>query len=305
MAFVPGFAVRPVDGRRGAGACDEVVTQPTFVVSHDDPYNLAHNMNDVIGLWAATVLAGRATNGSMLVNMDGFRKGGPAGGAPHRIIRPSEPDGLGPFNKGYYHSWFGAVRKAASYGRQRVCFQELYLPPMPGVPWIWGDWSVPSDCATKVSAPFPGLCIISLLQPPCLASRATSKFTDTPFLTFSSFPRRMQASSPLYQSFNVFLRHRWVDARGLDAVAAPDRDRVHVVVGARAVESNKNKESTARFVKNMDALVAALGQIRGVRVTVQDFAKIDFAAQVGLCVCACGGYVVGRSNSSASLSLSL
>jgi len=95
----------------------------------------------------------------------------------------------------------------------------------------------------------------------------------------------MQASSPLYQSFNVFLRHRWVDARGLDAVAAPDRDRVHIVVGARAVESNKNKESTARFVKNMDALMAALGQIRGVRVTVQDFAKIDFAAQVGVCVC--------------------
>ena len=114
-----------------------------------------------------------------------------------------------------------------------------------------------------------------------------------------------KASSPLYQSFNVFLRHQWVDARGLDAVAAPDRDRVHIVVGARAVESNKNKESTARFVKNMDALVAALGQIRGVRVTVQDFAKIDFAAQVGLCVCACGGYVVGSSYSFATLSFSV
>ena len=103
-------------------------------------------------------------------------------GTPHRIIRPSDPDSLGPFNKAYYNSWFESVRKTVFFGDKKVCFSELFLPPMPGVPWIWGDWSVPSECASK-------------------------------------------ASSPLYQSFNVFLRHRWVDTFGRDSVQFPDTGR--------------------------------------------------------------------------------
>ena len=261
MSFVPGLTVKhdsatiPPSSAGAAGAagadgvahqalkaalgCEEVEPRPTFVVSHDDPYNLAHNMNDVIAVWASTVLARRAPADSVLINMDGFRVGGPAGGAPHRIIRPSDPDALGPFNAGYYPSWFHAVRKSAQYGKKKVCFNELYLPVMPGVPWIWGDWSAPSDCAAK-------------------------------------------APSPLYQSFNVFLRHRWADARGPHAVAAPDTDRVHLVIAVRAIEAHKSKESSARYVKNMAVLLDAVRTIPGVRVTVQDFAQIDFAAQVNL-----------------------
>ena len=65
-------------------------------------------------------------------------------------------------------------------------------------------------------------------------------------------------------------------------MAAPDTDRVHLVISARAVEAHKSKESSARYVKNMAALLDAVKGIPGVRVTVQDFAKIDFAAQVNL-----------------------
>jgi Glycosyltransferase 61 len=171
--------------------------------------------------------------------MDGFRAGGPAGGPAHRIVRSSSPDDFGTFGDFYYKSWFQEIKKTIDFGAKKVCFSELYVPPMPGVPFIWGDWSVPSECASK-------------------------------------------SSSPLYQSFNMFLRSRLVDQFGKGSLVQPDSDNVHVVFAVRAIEAHKSKESSARFIKNLNELVAAVKDISGVRVTVKDFAKLSVIEQVSL-----------------------
>lgn len=69
------------------GQCDIYEERPAFVLSNDDIFNLGHYINDVIGIWAMTVLASRPASSSILINIDGYRSGGPAGGPPHRMVR--------------------------------------------------------------------------------------------------------------------------------------------------------------------------------------------------------------------------
>lgn len=127
-----------------------------------------------------TVLANIAPADSLLINVDGYREGGPAGGGAHRMMVPNAPDSHGPYSSMYYHRWFDGVTKAQDYasgavlrgqGRsssQRVCFDNLYIFPLPGVPWFWNDWGRINECS-------------------------------------------LVAASPLYQSFNVYLRQRILD----------------------------------------------------------------------------------------------
>jgi hypothetical protein len=49
------------------------------------------------------------------------------------------PDLHGPYEK-YYKSWFKKVEKGIDYTNKKVCFKEIYFPPVPGVPWFWNDW---------------------------------------------------------------------------------------------------------------------------------------------------------------------
>lgn len=238
------FSAPDVPGRElrddaTSGRCDETESRPTFVVSNDDIFNLGHYINDVMGVWAMLVMANRDSRDALLINIDGVRAGGPAGGPPHRLMIASDPDKHGPYH-GYYDSWFAEVRKGVDYGKKRVCFSELYFPPSPGVPWFWNDWGALNECAAK-------------------------------------------AASPLYQSFNLFLRARWAEQYGPEALPAPDTDRVHVVVEVRAINQRKtNNHSSARHIKNLEQLVRALSAIPGVRVTAQDFAQLSFSEQVKL-----------------------
>jgi len=77
--------------------CDEIETRPTFIVSNDDIYNLGHYINDVMGVWAAVVMANKDSKGALLINIDGVRPGGPAGGPPHRLMEANDPDKHGPY----------------------------------------------------------------------------------------------------------------------------------------------------------------------------------------------------------------
>ena len=94
----------------------------------------------------------------------------------------------------------------------------------------------------------------------------------------------MQASSPLYQSYNLFMRQHWRTAYGKDALPNPPTDVVHIVIEVRSINPSKksNNHSSARHISNLAALIAALEKIPGVRVTAQDFAQIPFAQQVGM-----------------------
>ena len=147
--------ISPGDGRyeeASSSVCDYVEKRPTFVISNDDIYNLGHYINDVASVWNMAVLAGRDTKKSILINIDGIRTGGPAGGPPHRLMEVSDPDRHGPY-VGYYLSWFDEVKKGVEYQQQRVCFRELYFQPFPGVPWFWNDWGQVNDCSLQAPSP--------------------------------------------------------------------------------------------------------------------------------------------------------
>jgi hypothetical protein len=73
--------------------CSIVEDRPEFVLSNDDIGNLGHYINDVGMIWNMGVLANRPFNQSVLLNIDGIRSGGPAGGVAHRLMHANSPDG--------------------------------------------------------------------------------------------------------------------------------------------------------------------------------------------------------------------
>jgi hypothetical protein len=250
-------------GTENGPVCDVVETRPTFVLSNDDIFNLGHYINDVMGVWAMTVLSRRASTDSVLLNIDGLREGGPAGGPAHRLMVASRPDLHGPYAPSYFGTWFADVRTATDYGRRRtVCFRELHLFPLPGVPWFWNDWGRINDCS-------------------------------------------IVASSPLYQSFNVFLRQHVADsyrqqqlqeqdrkANGGKQVAVmlpnPPTDAVHIVIEVRKMNPAKRgaKTNSGRVIRNLPRLIAAMQSLSTpalpVRVTAADFATMSFPEQMAL-----------------------
>jgi hypothetical protein len=136
-----------------AGSCDRVESRPTFVLSNDDIFNLGHYMNDVMGIWNMMTLSNQIPKNSLLINIDGVRAGGPAGGPPHRLMLARSPDDHGPYSPYYYHQWFNEVQKGIEMKHQRVCFKNLYLFPLPGVPWFWNNWSRLDECSVQSSSP--------------------------------------------------------------------------------------------------------------------------------------------------------
>ncbi|RYG69101.1 glycosyltransferase family 61 protein [archaeon] len=146
--------------------CTTYANDTVYMLSNDDIFNLGHYMNDVMNVWMQIVMTeqvGTSSSASstspsatakVLLNIDGLRAGGPAGGHPHRLMVPSAPDSHGPYAPAYYQSWFrGKVTKAVDYKPNKVCFRKLVTLPTPGVPWFWNDWGRINDCA--VSAPSP------------------------------------------------------------------------------------------------------------------------------------------------------
>ncbi len=237
--------ISPESGRydeMSSSVCDYVEKRPAFVISNDDIYNLGHYINDVAAVWNMAVLANRDTKKSILINIDGVRRGGPAGGPPHRLMEVSDPDRHGPYLP-YYASWFEEVKKGVEYKDGKVCFREIYFQPFPGVPWFWNDWGQINECS-------------------------------------------VQAPSPLYQSFNQFLRRRWRDAYGSSSLTplGADNEPVHVIIEVRAInKAKRNNHSTARYIRNLKELIAALEkEVENIKVTAQNFAALTFPEQVKL-----------------------
>jgi hypothetical protein len=70
---------------------------------------------------------------------------------------------------------------------------------------------------------------------------------------------------------------------GEDSLTFPDTDKVHIVIEVRKINKSKtNNHSSARYIRNLKALMHVLESIPNVRVTAQNFAEIPFAQQVQL-----------------------
>jgi hypothetical protein len=213
---------------------------------------------------------------------------------------PSKPDEHGPFSYEYYHKWFnGKVKKGFDYGHHKICFSELYLFPLPGIPWFWNEWGRNDDCS-------------------------------------------LQSASPLYQSFNLFVRQALIDhhmnpspaakkqedqRKGEEENAMPSRigsilslpspigkklifpsqlPYFHIVIEVRKINPTKrNNHASSRFIKNLDALRyniekmqiqhpslsqqgdggaagATASGLVPIKVTAQDFSQLSFYEQIQL-----------------------
>lgn len=223
--------------------CDRYEDSTAFLLSNDDIFNLGHYINDVMMVWAQMAMTADKGQGKMLLNMDGLRAGGPAGGPAHRLMLANAPDTHGPYSAAYYHSWFdGKVVKAVDYQKQKVCFRKLITFPLPGVPWFWNDWGRINDCS-------------------------------------------LIAASPLYQSFNYYLRKQVSGNRALlkADLAPPPVDKIHIVIEVREInKAKRNNHSSARHIRNLKEVIAGLQTIPNVMVTAQNFAALDFVQQIQL-----------------------
>lgn len=124
-----------------------------FVLSNDDPFNLGHYMNDVMGMWNMVALSNHTARESVLLNIDGVRSGGPAGGPAHRIMLVHDPDTHGPFSELYFHKWFAEVQRGVERPLKKVCYRSLYFFPQPGVPWFWNNWGRVDECSVRSASP--------------------------------------------------------------------------------------------------------------------------------------------------------
>ena len=130
--------------------CDFTETRPVFIVSHDDVYNAAHFMNDVMLVWAMLFLSKTSSSDAVLLNIDGLNYQGASGGAPHRLMDINHPDTLDiPFID-LYRTMFAEIKSLSHYKDSKVCLREAYVMPPPTLAWIWNGWRLNSNCALKM-----------------------------------------------------------------------------------------------------------------------------------------------------------
>jgi hypothetical protein len=98
-----------------AGKCEVWEQRSTYIMSHDDIFNLGHHIEDVANVWVMLMLtqadvdsaSDRMLPEALFVNVDGIRASGPAGGPRHRLMVKGDPDVLSNFS--YYETWFRHV----------------------------------------------------------------------------------------------------------------------------------------------------------------------------------------------------
>ena len=168
-----------------------------------------------------------------------------------------DPDQFGSY--GYLQTWFAEVIPAASYRRARtrkVCFDELYVPPDPGMPWFWNDWSIVNNCSVKSSSE--------------LYQSFNSYLLDKWRKGKDHKGQPKQISSP---------------PRNFNGKGKRSKTKFHVVIEAREIDRSKieNDYSSARHIKNIDELIKSIESISSdVKVTSKNFANLTFEEQVSL-----------------------
>ena len=222
--------------------CSEYVSSPTFVTSNDDHDNLFHHMNDVMTTWSMLYISNYTsteTTPIVLLNVDGFRRGGPGGSGRGKLLDTAHPDDYGKF-KAYYESWFTHLKKANEYKGKKICFSELYFTYSPGYPWVWLDYTKDNECSVK-------------------------------------------SPSPLYQSFLVYMRRKWVSEFGKSSVSVPPANHAHILILLRSSEyEKKGVASSSRYILNSKALIEAVQKLPNVRVTAVDVSSLSFREQYKL-----------------------
>jgi hypothetical protein len=89
-SYLPLYAGMRAVSANTQSDCDIIESRSVYMLSNDDIYNLGHYINDVIMTWALLILTNLSNSSSLgkdsvLLNIDGWRAGGPAGGPAHRL----------------------------------------------------------------------------------------------------------------------------------------------------------------------------------------------------------------------------
>ncbi len=214
--------------------CAEHVSVPTFVTSNDDHGNLFHHMNDAMTVWSMLYISNHTSDEktqTMLLNVDGFRRGGPGGSGRGKLLDYQNPDDYGEF-QAYYESWFTQLKKAIDYKGKSICFSELYFPYSPGYPWVWFDYNKDNECSMKAPS--------SLYQSFLLYTRKkwTSKFG------------KISISSPPTNHVHIVILLRSSDYEN-KGIASSSRYILNSNALIKAIEKLSNVRVTAVYVSSL------------------------------------------------------
>ena len=104
----------------------------------------------------------------------------------------------------------------------------------------------------------------------------------SPFGNKPPFECALQAPSPIFQSFNHFLRNRWKESLGMGSLKSPPSETITIVIELRPFYQNKGKSSSVRVIGNVKDVVKKLQSLDNVKVITQTFSEIPFEQQVAL-----------------------
>ena len=93
-----------------------------------------------------------------------------------------------------------------------------------------------------------------------------------------------QAPSPIFQSFNYFLRNRWKEYFGMNSLIPPLASNIITIVLERRLHNPKKSgtHASCRVIENINEVIQALKSFNNVKVIVQNFAEISVEQQIAI-----------------------
>ena len=253
-----------INSKLNPDSCHETLNEPIIMMSHDDPYNFGHHLNDVFMVHAMILMSNHNSKESVFFNVDGIRPGGPAGRG-HRTFY-GKPDEPGLFDL-YYQKIFKMKKKGAVYMKNatKICAKELMIQPFPGLSFVWENWAAQDSCA------------ISNLK--------------------------KNQPSGIYQTLNLRIRNSITNNQNKDnnnnnndikKLAMPSTEHIQVLLITRKSKDN-SMNAKARVFIDVESMVKQLREFewnghdgnnnkdnKKIKVITQDFGKISFEDQIRL-----------------------
>jgi hypothetical protein len=124
--------------------CDETITEPILIVSHDSTTNLGHLFEDILNWWMVAEVKNLNRNETILLNIDGLRPATIHNGKGRWALIPQSPDSYGPFGKLLSPILFKNAFNLHERGwsQKRICFKEAHFMPFPLKNFVWAKISV-------------------------------------------------------------------------------------------------------------------------------------------------------------------
>ena len=291
--YLPGLHVDRVDHQSkyshgNQEECDEIVTEPTLIVSHDCTFNLGHLFEDILNWWMIAEVKNLNRNKTILLNIDGLRPATIHNGKGRWAIIPQTPDAYGPFSKLLSPILFKNAIDLHKRGwsQKRICFKEAHFFPFPLKAFVWQKISVDDRCS-YFSKRFNeeyyqnGDIMRGANYIPAPSSLYT-KFHDDYIKEWKNYLGSKMNDYNLIGTDNRQI-HTKDDVLGMNNNQQKDKLRILFLIRSKS-ESEKRAEFIARNIMNLDEILLHIRKeliMNGNHeLVVEDFSQRSFDEQV-------------------------